>query len=100
MTKPTRRRQIEEIGFVSLRTDPETYAQQALEGLVSAIAPVNLRRQGYIRDELREAFEAGEYQGVVRAIQILTIARTNAKDSATVAALGACLKLLGVETAG
>jgi hypothetical protein len=98
MSKPTRRRLVEEMGFVSSRIDPAVYAQQALEGLASAIAPVNERRQGYIRDELREAFTAGEHQGVVRGIQILTIARARATDSTTVAALEACLRLLGVET--
>jgi hypothetical protein len=74
VTKRTRR-PADELPFVSTRIAAATYAEQPLAGLVSAIYPVNLRRQGYIRDELLEAFEAGEHQGIIRAIVVLGIAR-------------------------
>jgi hypothetical protein len=95
MTKRARR-SADELPFVSTRIAAATYAEQALDGLVSAIYPVNARRQGYIRDELAEAFEAGEHQGIIRAILVLSIARRNATDARTVAALEACLRVLGV----
>jgi hypothetical protein len=99
MTKRPRRTP-EELGFVSTRIAPETYAEMALEGLVASIGPIGARRQGHIRDELAEAFTAGEHQGVVRAVQILSIARANTNDLAVRAAMEACLRLLGVDHRG
>jgi hypothetical protein len=88
----------DELAFVSTRLDPASYADQALDDLLTHCRIASARTQCYMRDTIEEAFEAGEHQGVCRAIVTLSIARSRARDPAERAALDACLRILvGVE---
>lgn len=85
---------MDELAFTSTRISADAYAEEALTALQDIIGQPSARRRGYIRDELAEAFTAGEHQGECRAILILSIARARATDMATRAALTMCLQLL------
>lgn len=80
--------------YPSTRTDADSYAYRALIHMRDCEA-LSVQQLGSIRDELAAAFRDGEDQGVCRAIIVLSIARANATDPATRAALGACLRVLG-----
>lgn len=84
----------DELAYTSTRTSADSYADTALDDLLSHVTLHSTRTQCYTRDALAEAFEVGEHQGLRRAIIILSIARANATDAAARLALGACLKLL------
>lgn len=84
---------IDEPAYTSTRTDPDAYADHALS-VIPGIGRIDAQRRGYIRDELAEAFKAGEHQGVCRAIIILAIAQAHAESAETRAVLAACSRLL------
>lgn len=77
----------EPIFFPSRRTDAESYADAVIGPLSGIIAPLSVRRQGYIRDELIDAFQEGEHNEKLRALTILRIARERTRDPAIYALL-------------
>jgi hypothetical protein len=62
------------------RTDPDTYADGALDDLLSHVRIVSAKTQCYIRDSLSEAFACGEKQGETRALRLLLLARVRWAD--------------------
>lgn len=86
----------DEMPFTSTRTDADSYAEAALDDLLSHVAITSTRTQCYVRDSLAEAFRAGEHQGECRAVLILAIAIRRAHSEEIAAALWECMRLLGV----
>lgn len=87
---------LDEIAYRNTRTDSATYADRALDDLLThALAGLSsARSQCYVRDAIEEAFEAGEHQGVTRAIRVLAIGLARTTDPAEQAALARCLRVL------
>lgn len=88
-----RRRAIDEVPWTNTRTDPESYADEALT-VIDAMTRLDESVRGMLRDELAEAFRVGEHQGEIRGMRILAIARAHANTVALRAALTRALKVL------
>ena len=88
-----RRRSPDEPGFISTRTDAETYADTALASLLQGV-PLDERQQGYVREMLYMAFDDGERQGEFRALRILCIAEQRAPNLMAKALVRRCMRFL------
>lgn len=84
--------------WANTRTDPATYADEALAELRGAVRVKGAQLRGYIHDALLLAFEAGESQGEERALKLLLLARVRWSDDPLVeAALIEVISLLAPE---
>ena len=80
--------------WTNTRTDADSYADRALDDLLSHIRLGN-RSQCYVRDGLAESFTRGEEQGETRALRLLLLARARWSDDPLVeAALIEVVRLL------
>jgi hypothetical protein len=94
-----RKRPPDEPGFLSTRTDAETYADNALASIRSG-APLSERQQGYVREMLISAFDDGERQGEFRALWILIIAEKRTRNPESIGLIRRCLALLAPDIQG
>jgi hypothetical protein len=77
----------DEPAFGSTRIDAASYADDRMESHAGWLSAIDERRCGYIREELRLAFEEGALQERCRALFILGIAQRKATSPEVRAAL-------------
>lgn len=97
MTKHQPRREPEHTR--NTRIDADSYAEEAMQNIARAVGALSPRRRGYVRDEIADAFEEGEHQGLCRALRILSIAQRKATSPEIRAALAEVSQLLAPDVA-